>query len=147
MGSAAAYHLPAAAGGWLGLDQFPPAHSRGSSHGHTRIIRTAYYEHPGYVPLVRRAFDLWFELEQLAGKPLLLPADCLGLGPPKGEVVTGVCQSAAVYNLAVETLTAAEVAVPRCRRRSSSASSSTRPGSSRRRVRDGPPRRGETIRC
>jgi sarcosine oxidase len=110
MGSAAAFHLARRGRRVLGLDQFGPAHSRGSSHGHTRIIRTAYYEHPGYVPLVRRAFDLWYDLEQLAGTALLLPADCLGLGPPNGEVVTGVCQSAAEHGLAVETLTAAEVA-------------------------------------
>lgn len=110
MGSAAACHLARRGRRVLGLDQFGPAHSRGSSHGHTRIIRTAYYEHPAYVPLVRHAFDRWFELEQLTGRTLLLPADCLGLGPPHGEVVTGVCQSAAEHGLHVETLTAPEVA-------------------------------------
>jgi sarcosine oxidase len=110
MGSAAAFHLARRGHRVLGLDQFPPAHARGSSHGHTRIIRTAYYEHPGYVPLVRRAFDLWYELEQIAGRPLLIPADCLGLGPPKGDVVSGVQRSAAEHGLTVEMLTAAEVA-------------------------------------
>src|SRR6516165_3289332 len=104
MGSAAAFHLARRGRRVLGLDQFPPAHARGSSHGHTRIIRTAYYEHPGYVPLVRRAFDLWYDLEQLAGRPLLIPADCLGLGPPNGEVVTGVQRSAAEHGLTIETL-------------------------------------------
>ncbi|HEY2785952.1 MAG TPA: N-methyl-L-tryptophan oxidase [Fimbriiglobus sp.] len=110
MGSAAAFHLARRGRRVLGLDQFAPAHARGSSHGHSRIIRTAYYEHPGYVPLVRRAFDLWYELELFTGRPLLLPAECLGLGPPTGEVVTGVCQSAAAHGLPIETLSAAEVA-------------------------------------
>ncbi len=110
MGSAAAFHLARRGRRVLGLDQFAPAHARGSSHGQTRIIRTAYYEHPGYVPLVRRAFALWYELEQLTGKALLLPAECLGLGPPTGEVVTGVCQSAAEHGLKIETLTGPEVA-------------------------------------
>jgi sarcosine oxidase len=110
MGSAAAFHLARRGRRVLGLDQFSPAHSHGSSHGHTRIIRTAYYEHPGYVPLVRRAFDHWYDLEQRTGRILLLPADCLGLGPPTGEVVTGVQRSAAEHGLHIETLTAQEVA-------------------------------------
>ena len=55
MGSATLYHL--AHRGWrvLGLDQFAPGHDRGSSHGDSRIIRETYFEHPLYVPLVKRA--------------------------------------------------------------------------------------------
>ncbi len=37
----------------LGIEQFPLVHDRGSSHGHTRMIRLAYYEHPNYVPILR----------------------------------------------------------------------------------------------
>ena len=54
MGSAACFELARRGRRVLGLEQFPLVHARGSSHGHTRIIRTAYYEHPAYVPLVRR---------------------------------------------------------------------------------------------
>src|SRR5205085_4561071 len=57
MGSAAVFELARRGRRVLGLEQFPLVHSRGSSHGHTRIIRTAYYEHPNYVPLVRRAYE------------------------------------------------------------------------------------------
>ena len=35
----------------------------GSSHGVTRIIRLAYYEHPSYVLLLRRAYELWREIQ------------------------------------------------------------------------------------
>ena len=44
--------MAAAKKGWnvLGIDRFGPAHDRGSSHGQTRIIRRAYFEHPNYVP-------------------------------------------------------------------------------------------------
>ena len=73
MGSAAAATLARRGARVLGLEQFPLVHRRGSSHGHTRIIRTAYYEHPAYVPLVRRAFELWRELEARTGKDLLVP--------------------------------------------------------------------------
>ena len=46
-----------------GLERFTVAHDRGSSHGLSRIIRLAYWEHPDYVPLLRRAYELWRQLE------------------------------------------------------------------------------------
>ena len=52
MGSAAAYHLAKAGERVWGIDRFHPPHDRGSSHGRTRIIREAYFEHPAYVPVV-----------------------------------------------------------------------------------------------
>ena len=58
MGSAAACHLAGRGKRVLGLDRFAPPHAFGSSHGQTRIIREAYFEHPVYVPLVRRAYEL-----------------------------------------------------------------------------------------
>lgn len=110
MGSAALFELARRSRRVLGLEQFRPGHDRGSSHGHTRIIRRAYYEHPSYVPLVRRAYDRWHDLEQRTGRHLLTECDCLTLGPPGGELVTGVRRSAAEHGLPVESLTAAEVA-------------------------------------
>ena len=46
-----------------GIERFTIAHDRGSSHGLSRIIRMAYWEHPDYVPLLRRAYELWRQLE------------------------------------------------------------------------------------
>ncbi|MFO0796269.1 MAG: N-methyl-L-tryptophan oxidase [Gemmataceae bacterium] len=109
MGSAACFELARRGAHVIGLEQFPLAHSRGSSHGRTRIIRTAYYEHPDYVPLLRRAWERWYELEQLTGRHLLTECPCLMVGPESGEVVTGVRAAAQVHGLAVECLTAAEV--------------------------------------
>jgi sarcosine oxidase len=59
MGSSAAFHC--ARRGWkvIGLDRFSPPHNFGSSHGQTRIIREAYFEHPAYVPLVQQAYRFW----------------------------------------------------------------------------------------
>lgn len=109
MGSATAAELARRGVHVLGLEQFGFAHHRGSSHGRTRIIRTAYYEHPAYVPLVRRAFTLWAELEQRTGQTLLTACPCLCVGEPTGELVRGVQRAATEHNLPVETLTAAEV--------------------------------------
>src|SRR5439155_8904467 len=90
-------------------EQFPLVHARGSSHGHTRIIRTAYAEHPGYVPLVRRAFEKWYELEQLTGRHLLTECACLNAGPPRSEHVEGVRASVREHHLAAEELTGEEI--------------------------------------
>ncbi len=75
MGSATAYHLAQRGQRVLGLEQFGPLHEQGSSHGLTRIIRMAYHEDPSYVPLLRRAYELWHELEGLAGEELLVTTD------------------------------------------------------------------------
>ena len=55
MGSAAVYQLTRRGMKTLRLEQFDIPHDRGSSHGTNRIIRLAYWEHPSYVPLLRRA--------------------------------------------------------------------------------------------
>ena len=81
----------------------------GSSHGHTRIIRTAYAEHPCYVPLVRRAFAKWYELEQLTGRHLLTECTCLNAGPPQSEHVAGVRSSVREHSLVSEELSANEI--------------------------------------
>ena len=71
MGSAALYHLARRGKRVLGLERFDVPHEQGSSHGFTRIIRLAYFEHSDYVPLLRRAYELWRELEAEAGEQLL----------------------------------------------------------------------------
>lgn len=48
----------------LGIEQYGVAHHLGSSHGISRIIRLAYHEDPAYVPLLKRAYELWQELER-----------------------------------------------------------------------------------
>jgi sarcosine oxidase len=109
VGSAATYHLATAGRRVLGLDQYPLAHDRGSSHGKTRIIRQAYFEHPAYVPLLRRAYDLWDDLEQQFGSQLFYRTGVIELGPENGVVIPGVLRSAAEHNLSIEQLTASEV--------------------------------------
>src|SRR5438552_14474243 len=99
MGSAAAYHLAAAGRRVLGLDRFQPPHNLGSSHGLTRIIREAYFEHPLYVPLVQRSYALWAELETQSGRKLLLQTGGLMLGAPDGVIVSGAKRSAELHKL------------------------------------------------
>jgi sarcosine oxidase len=71
MGSASAFQLARRGKRVLGLDQFSPPHSLGSSHGATRVIRQAIGEGEQYVPLVLRSYELWHEIGAAAGKQLL----------------------------------------------------------------------------
>ena len=108
MGVAAAAHLARRGCRVLALDRHPPGHARGSSHGQTRLIRLAYFEHPDYVPLLRRARDAWRTLEHESGTPLLTECGLLTSGPGDGNVVSGTLRSAAKHGLAVESLTPRE---------------------------------------
>jgi sarcosine oxidase len=109
MGSAAAYHLAIGGRRVLGLDRFEPPHSFGSSHGLTRIIREAYFEHPSYVPVVQRAYELWAGLEKESGRQLLLQTGGLMIGPRDGVVAGGAERSAKEHHLAHQILSAAEL--------------------------------------
>lgn len=109
MGTAAAWQLGRRGVRVLGLEQFALGHELGSSHGQTRIIRQAYYEHPDYVPLVQRAFAEWYELECASGEHLLTTCPCLSIGPPDSDVVQGVRRSSQEHCLPIEDLTASEV--------------------------------------
>jgi sarcosine oxidase len=103
-GSSALYHLARRGLRVVGLEQFGIAHDRGSSHGETRIIRMAYFEHPDYVPLLVRAYELWSELQQRAGRELLNLCGLLLAGPPEGEAVAGAKLAARIHHLPLEEL-------------------------------------------
>jgi sarcosine oxidase len=109
MGSATAYHLARRGQRVLGLEQFAPLHEQGSSHGLTRIIRLAYHEHPSYVPLLRRSYELWHELERTAGEELLITTGSLEGGPADGETFRGALEAAELHDLPHEVLDAAEL--------------------------------------
>jgi sarcosine oxidase len=109
MGSAAAAHLASRGRRVLGLEQFQPAHAQGSSHGQSRVIRLAYFEHPAYVPLLRRAYELWRRLEADTGRRLLQITGGLMIGAPESDVVSGSLRSAREHALAHEVLDAKQI--------------------------------------
>src|SRR5579871_2473509 len=109
MGSSALYQLARRGLRVLGLEAFAPGHRLGSSHGESRVIRMAYYEHPNYVPLLRRAYELWEEVEAVSGEDLLHITGGLMIGPPSGELVAGARSSAEQHALEYEMLSSDEV--------------------------------------
>ncbi|HEX3533690.1 MAG TPA: N-methyl-L-tryptophan oxidase [Gemmatimonadaceae bacterium] len=108
MGSATLCQLALRGRRVLGFEQFSEGHSLGSSHGDSRIIRETYFEHPLYVPLVRRAHELWRELEARSGAALMTINGGLMIGPPDGTVVTGTLRSATEHGLPYEILSPEE---------------------------------------
>lgn len=110
MGSATCASLARRGARVLGLEQFDIPHAHGSSHGETRIIRLAYYEHPSYVDLLRRAYELWDDLQVWFGEPLLIKTGSLDIGPEDGWVFKGSLQSCRAHDLPHEVLSAADTA-------------------------------------
>jgi sarcosine oxidase len=111
MGSAVAAHCAARGASVIGLEQFWPAHDRGSSHGKSRMIRKAYFEDAAYVPLVLRSYELWRELEREAGEELLRIVGVLSVGEANSEIITGTRRSAEQHALPIETWSREQVRV------------------------------------
>ena len=107
MGSAAAYHLARRGKRVLGLERFDVPHELGSSHGLTRIIRLGYFEHPDYVPLLRRAYELSRELEQEAREQLLYVTGIIEGGE---RIYEGALRSCLDHDLPHEAIDGREVA-------------------------------------
>jgi sarcosine oxidase len=110
MGSAAAAALAGRGRQVVGIERHWPAHDRGSSHGGSRIIRQAYFEHPSYVPLLLEAYDLWRRLESDSESSLLTETGGLMIGPPDSQTVAGAVASARQWDLPHEVLEAGEIA-------------------------------------
>lgn len=108
-GSAVAYYAARHGARVLLLDQFGPDHTEGSSHGETRIFRTAYLEGGHYVPLTRRAQLLWRELARDSQAELIVRTGALMLGLPDGEAVGGSRKNAIAHQLGHQVLSAEEV--------------------------------------
>jgi sarcosine oxidase len=106
MGSATLCHLARRNVKALGIEQYDIPHELGSSHGLTRIIRLAYAEGPWYIPLLRKAYANWRELENRAGERLLFITGGLDIGTKESATVTGSLNSCAMHHLPHEVLNA-----------------------------------------
>jgi sarcosine oxidase len=118
VGSATAHHLAKGGARVVGLDQFAPPHTHGSSHGETRITREAIGEGMAYVPLAMRSHQLWRELEAETGEPLFHACGGIVIAREgqtsrlhaQDDFLGNTFRAAARYNIAHERLTARDVA-------------------------------------
>lgn len=103
-GAAAAWRLTKRGADVVCFDRLSPPHAQGSSHGESRIIRTAYYEGSWYVPLLQEVVPMWRELEHAAGRQILDLTGALMIGGERSELVVGAMSSAREHQLDVELL-------------------------------------------
>ena len=109
MGSAAVYHLARRGLQVLGLEKHAIPHEMGSSHGYSRMIRYTLQEHPSYVPLVRRSYELWHEMEETAGEELMVTTGSIRAGAPDSPFFLNAQEACDLHSIPYEILTASEV--------------------------------------
>lgn len=107
-GSATLYHLARRGLKVCGLEQFALGHDRGSSHGESRVIRMAYFMHPDYVPVLRRAYKLWRDVEAEADARLMTLPGLLCIGEPDGPLIRGLEACYSTHDLPHERWSPAE---------------------------------------
>jgi sarcosine oxidase len=105
MGSSACYWLAKRGYNVLGLEQFEIPHEQGSHAGQSRIIRKAYFEHPGYVPLLERAYYNWEQLEKQTGIAVYFKTGLLYHGPPGHVMMKGIREAALLYDIEINKST------------------------------------------
>jgi sarcosine oxidase len=110
MGSAALYHLAQRGVDVCGIEQFEIAHDQGSSYGETRAIRKAYFEHPDYVPLLHRAYDLWADLQAKTTQNIITECGMIFAGPESSPAVHGLNTCYTEHDLPHDKLSASEAA-------------------------------------
>ena len=109
MGSSTLYQLAKKNKSVLGIEQSDIPNSIGSSHGINRIIRLAYSEHPSYVPMLRRAYELWYDLEQTCNEKILYKTGSLDISKEDHWVFSGSLNSCIEHEIPHEVLNGDEL--------------------------------------
>ena len=86
------------------LEQFHVGHTRGSSHGASRIFRFSY-DDADYVRMAIESLELWRELERESGRELIVTTGGIDAGKDLDAHVAALTECGATYEL----LTGAEV--------------------------------------
>jgi len=109
MGAAAGWRLQKRGAEVVCFDRYSPPHEIGSTHGESRVTRTAYFEGPWYVPLLKETFGMWRELEAESKQQLLTLTGLLMIGAPDSEAVVASQAAANEHGLEVKVLDASEL--------------------------------------
>ena len=92
----------------IGFDSYSPPHEFGSSLGHTRVIREAYHEGTTYVPIVQRAYEIWFEMNGNSKVPIIETYGGLLIGRKTGDIENAL-KSANKYDIPIKKMTTDEI--------------------------------------
>ena len=96
----------------IGLEAFAQGHTRGSSHGPTRMLRRSIEEGPQYVPLILDALPRWAELDderRVKDLPLLDLRGAIRIAPNGSPMHAAFVTSALAWGLDYDHLSADEV--------------------------------------
>lgn len=104
MGSMALWQLAKEGVDVTGFEQFGIGHDRSAVGGESRLFRTAYLEGPEYVPLLRRSYELWRELEKETNQQLLSLVGNLTIGNKTSDYVVNVLKSIEDFNVEHEII-------------------------------------------
>ncbi len=106
LGSATAWQLARRGHSVLGLERFELGHTRGASHGDSRIIRLSYHT-PNYVSAAIEAYQDWATLEADSGRSLVRRTGGVDLFPPMAAIdVEDYANSMTAMAVPYEVLTA-----------------------------------------
>jgi len=108
-GSSSIYHLAKSGLNVLGIEQFEQIHENGSSHGLSRIISLTTRVHTAYVPLIRRSFELWRELEKEYNNQILYMTGCIYIGSQDSPIFKDCVKIAIEHNLEHKIMDASEI--------------------------------------
>lgn len=109
VGSMALWRLAARGVAVVGFERFEPAHSRGSSHGETRMNKIIGDQPAPYKPLAVRSDELWRDLERESGVQLVVESGGLVIGPRNGPYVTRARMLADAQGMPYDEIDAAEI--------------------------------------
>src|SRR6266568_1756088 len=109
MGAATGWRLQKRGAEVVCFDRYSPPHDLGSTHGESRVTRTAYFEGPWYVPLLQETFGMWRELEAESKQQLLTLTGLLMIGAPDSEAIVASQAAAKEHGLEIKVLDASEL--------------------------------------
>ena len=109
MGAATGWRLQKRGAEVVCFDRYSPPHELGSTHGESRVTRTAYIEGEWYVPLLQETFPMWRDLEAESKEDLLTITGLLLIGAPDSEAVHASQAAAKEHGLDVRMLDASEL--------------------------------------
>jgi len=93
----------------VGFEQFQIGHTRGSSHGESRIYRLTYPD-AYYTRLMREALPLWQAVEREVGEELIVPCGILWFGKRDSLELQQIIQSLQRESVPFEILDAPQAA-------------------------------------
>mmetsp|Transcript_33627 Transcript_33627/g.106927 ORF Transcript_33627/g.106927 Transcript_33627/m.106927 type:complete len:453 (+) Transcript_33627:164-1522(+) len=108
MGSATAFHLAQKGLSVMLLEQYDFLHSRGSSHGDSRITRKSYPQ-AYYTSMMKEAYSLWNEAEEMTGLKIFTPTGGIDFGEDGSPGITNVVASSEINGEPYEVLSPAEL--------------------------------------